>query len=167
MQLVLGIAMFVVSAVLAWITWIYMNATKRMADSIDIQSKIMQREFELRISPIVSPSFHMSTTDSERVKYRFFLSNAGQYAVRLVGIALRFRHKTDEGIAVPSLDIPYDLLINPSSSPRITFEVDFSHFGNIRAEGRTIDCYLMQPVFIVVNAEDKRFEFLGSWRSMT
>lgn len=88
-QLILGIAMFAVTGVLAWATCKYMVATKKMADSMKQQSEIMQKEFEFRTMPFTEETISLKQTGVLNPPVEITISNKGFYPVLCLNIDFR------------------------------------------------------------------------------
>ncbi len=89
-QIIFSGALVLATGILAYITFKYMKATKRMADSMEVQSKIMQREFEWSISPLLDIHSGISQTTHENGTYRYNLYNHGDYPIYLDKIEVAF-----------------------------------------------------------------------------
>ena len=86
---VLSGGMFAVTGVLAWATWKYMDATKKMADSMRQQSEIMQREFEFRTMPFTEEIVYIKQTGVLNPPVDITISNKGYYPVFCLNVDFR------------------------------------------------------------------------------
>jgi hypothetical protein len=161
-QLILSASLVLATIGLVVVTSIYAKATKKMADSIYVQSQIMQRDFELRIAPMVNIIFRRSVP----YNYYYNVHNAGQYLVHLISVEIKFRHKIDSSINIPSLNQEFNQVIYPGDSKEVILSLDYEaikksvNIPNIKFD------ITMQPFFKIKNAENKERIFKDGERTV-
>jgi hypothetical protein len=165
-NLVLSVAMFAVTGVLAWATWRYMIATKKMADSMDHQSKILSREFELRLAPNINIDSGIPSTTHEKGVYPYYVHNGGHYSVLLTKVEGIYQHMKDPLIQIPSFIKEYNDSINPGITKDIHIEIDFADFNRQFPNFHSKEEVSFQPIFIIRNAENKEFKIKGRVRTV-
>jgi archaellum component FlaG (FlaF/FlaG flagellin family) len=165
-QIIFSGALVLATGILAFITYRYMKATKKMAESMDVQSKIMAREFDLRVVPIINITSGISKTCHENGEYSYFVSNGGHYSVTLTKVDVIFKHKKDLSIIIPSFTKDFNISINPGSSKDINLQIDFTEFNKLFPNVQAKHEVSLQPIFKIRNVENKEFEFKGGLRTV-
>jgi len=84
-QVVFSGALVLATGGLVWVTLVYARATKRMAD-------VMQKEFELRVAPLVEPSIYIHR-DALDPMASITVENIGSYPVYFSHIYYRWWHR--------------------------------------------------------------------------
>jgi hypothetical protein len=158
--------MFLVTGVLAWATWKYMRFTKRMADSMEQQSKIMSREFELKVSPLINIIQQTSMTSPEKGTYPYIIENLGMFPVNLVDVSISIWHPEDRGLIFPVITKKYNLDIAPGSSKEIVVEMDFAKINEALLDNQVKKEVFMQPVFGIFDANCELKPFSGPKRTI-
>ena len=147
--------LFLATLVLAIITFFYMLSTRKMAKSINVQSQIMQRDFELRIAPMVNIIFRHSVP----YNYYYNVHNAGQYLVEIISAEIKFRHKIDPSINIPSVNQELNQVIYPGNSKEVKLSLDYEAIKkSVNIPNVKFDI-TMQPFFKIKNAENKESIF--------
>jgi len=90
-----GIAALV-TIVLARITYIYVRETKRMAKAAEEQSKMMQREFEIRLMPLVEERISKRVTASPKATADLIISNKGLYQVFCTDVEIKLSNNDNK-----------------------------------------------------------------------
>jgi hypothetical protein len=165
-QIIFSGALVLATGILALITYGYMRATKKMAGSMDVQSKIMAREFELRVVPIISITSDISKTSHEKGEYSYFVFNGGHYFVTLTKVNVIFTYKKDISIIIPTFTRDFNISINPGSSKDINLQIDFADFNKLFPNVQAKQEVSLQPIFKIRNVENKEFEFKGGLRTV-
>jgi len=165
-QIILSLAMFAVTAVLAWATWKYMRFTKRMADAMETQTAIMTEGYERNIAPICRPDFISNATNDEETKIRFAILNYGKEIFSVIKVntkiwnvdnpqAILQQHEQNENIVVPPMPHSPEVIINIRLNPEI------SRFFPDRE--RKIK---YESIFIVKDVRDREHSFPAGMRSL-
>ena len=81
---------------LAWITHGYMKATKKMADSMNQQSIIMQKEFEIRLMPLVEEKISRIVTTGPKPTANLTISNKGFYPVYCADVEIKLENNENK-----------------------------------------------------------------------
>jgi hypothetical protein len=166
-QIIFSGALVSATGTLAYITYRYMKATKRIANSMEVQSKIMQREFELRVAPLIDIHSGISSTTHEKGDYRYNLSNQGGYSVYLKKVEVVFWHKTNQEINIPSYSENYNYLpISPKSPKEILPKITFSKLNRVLLDVESKKEVLMQPIFYFRDVEQKDHQKRGPIRTV-
>ena len=154
------IILAIATGVLALITYGYMKATKKMAESMRIQSKIMQREFELKIAPIFEPKISVGSTQGLKSEIKVRLDNFGSYPIIFERVFYKLWHK----------DFPHDRIndvrqyykqIEKGNTFEDTIQVDFSKvkgFGNLQNIGKNGLASVVFTLKDISGNEIKKFE---------
>lgn len=79
----------IVTVVLARITYIYVRETKRMARAAEEQSKTMQREFEIRLMPLVEENIAKKESTIANTAIELTITNRGFYPVYCIEAAVK------------------------------------------------------------------------------
>jgi len=165
-QIVFSGAMFAVTAVLAWATYKYMRFTKRMADSMDQQSKIMSREFELKVSPLINIIQQGSTTAPEKGTYPYIIENLGMFPVNLRSVVISIWHPENREIKFPVINNKYNIDIAPGSAKEIVIEMEFAKINEALLNNQTKKEVLMQPIFRIFDAKHELKTIAGPKRTI-
>jgi hypothetical protein len=165
-QIIFSGALVLATCILALITYGYMRATKEIAESMEVQSKIMAREFELRVVPIINITSGYSLTTHDKGDYHYTIFNGGYYSVTLIGAEVIFQHKTDPSIYISSFKKDFNLSINSNSAKEVVLSINFSGFNKILPNIQAKQEVSLQPIFKIRNVENKEFEFKGGLRSV-
>jgi hypothetical protein len=166
-QIIFSGALVLATGTLAFITHGYMKATRRMANSMEVQSRIMQREFELRVSPLLDIHSGISSTSHESGEYRYELFNQGDYPVYLNKIEIVFWHKTNQEINIPSILKNYNFLPIPPKSPKeIVLKFTFSKLNKVLPNVESKKEVLMQPILYFRDVEQKDHQKRGGIRTV-
>jgi hypothetical protein len=158
-NLVLSGAMFLVTGVLAWATWKYMRFTKRMADSIELQSKILHEEHELAMKPDIATSFFKSVPDGDNFKYTYFMSNNSRRTSILKKIKANLwkGHDPDNKFL---FDISDRIMnISPLAVARVDLAFSFSAIQSIFPDITNLNQISMQPIFVIEDFNHRDIEF--------
>jgi hypothetical protein len=83
----------IVTIVLARITYIYVRETKRMAKAAEEQSKTMQKEFEIRLMPLVEEEIEKKESSIERTTIELTIINSGFYPVFCINASINIFQK--------------------------------------------------------------------------
>ena len=166
-QLVSSIILALATCALALITYGYMMATKNMANFMEIQSKIMTREFERRVAPVVNITFQKSQTGYEEGKYHYAVSNLGTEPITLKEIRTKLWHPDEPKRELSPVVTPVNRLIAPSAgSIEVDIPIKFSEINATYSDVQSKKKILMKPVFIIEDVNHKEFEIEGYDRSI-
>jgi hypothetical protein len=165
-QIIFSGALVLATGILALITYGYARATKKMADSMEVQSNIMVREFELRVVPRINITSGSSITTHEKGDYHYTIFNGGYYSVTLIGAEVIFQHKTDPSIKISPFKKEFNLSINPNSAKEVVLSIIFFDFNKILLNNQAKQEVSLQPIFKIRNVENKEFEFKGVLRTV-
>ncbi len=158
-QIISGIIIAAATTALAIITYKYMKSTKIMADSMELQSKIMTREFEKRVSPIIDLILQRSQTNSEKGKYHYAVCNLGNEPVKLKEVKTRYWQPDEPEREFAPIIKPINKLIAASpSSIEVDVEINFSKINQINSESQFRKKILKQSIFIIENVDHEEFE---------
>ncbi len=98
-QLVINFFLFLVTFGLVIVTLVYTLATRRMAKEMKSQSETMQKEFEIRIAPLVELKFTHLLTSVINPVWTVKVTNKGFYPVKIEYIYVRWWHREKPDIA--------------------------------------------------------------------
>jgi hypothetical protein len=144
-----------------------MRATKKMANFMEIQSKIMMREFERRVAPIVDTRFQYSQTDNEAGKYHYVVSNLGSEPVTLKMIKTKLWHPDEPKREFSPVTTPVNRHIAPSAGLiEVDIVIRFSEIKQFYSDLQSKKKILMKPVFIIEDVNHKEFEIEDYVRSI-
>jgi hypothetical protein len=158
--------MFAATAVLARATWKYMKSTKKMADSMDIQANIMQREFEIRISPLINIIQQHSETGTDKGTYQYIIENLGAMPVKLFKAHISIWHPENSSLEFPTIPKRYDLDIAPKGHREIIIELVFAEINKVLLDNQMKKEVMMQPVFRIYDAKHELRTFQGPKRTI-
>jgi len=165
-QIIASAAIVILTGGLVWVTWRYAKSTKKMAESMETQSKIMQREFELKVSPLVNILSQHSLTGVEKGEYHFLVENNGDMPVYLKQVETVFWHKKDPEINIPSLKENRDIEIASKSNKEIKIEINLADLNRILLDNQAKKEIMMQSIFYIENVEHKKFNFRSGERTV-
>jgi len=154
-------ALVLATAILALITYGYMKATKKMAESIELQSKIMHDEHELTMKPDIIPSFFTSVSDGTNIKYTYFIANNSRRTsiLKKIKVNLWKEHNPDNKIL---FDISDQIMnISPLAVARIDIPFSFSALQNIFPDITNLNQISMQPIFVIEDFNHRDIEFFA------
>ena len=121
-QIIFSVALVLGTVALALITYGYMKSTKKMADSMNQQSEMMQKEFEIRLMPLVEEKVHTKSTGISKPTAEFRIANKGIYAVYCGEIEIKIKSNENENdFVVENMNIGQWL----ESRNEITREISF------------------------------------------
>lgn len=158
-QIIFGGALFLATVGLVIVTSIYAVATRKMAKSMEQQSKIMFREFELRVTPIIRIMPKQAHTKHDEGRYHYTIENNGSTTVMLKSIKAYFRQRNMDTSRIPTVEKVYNLLISPTDPKDIILKIDFSDMNKLYPDVDAKKNIVMLPYFIIENIEHKEFEF--------
>ena len=92
-QLIINVSLVLVTVGLVIVTLVYTLATRRMAREMKTQSDMMQKEFEIRIAPLVEIKFTHLLTSVINPVWTVTATNKGFYPVKFEYIYIRFWHR--------------------------------------------------------------------------
>lgn len=102
-QLIINICLTLGSSGLLVVTLLYTLATRRMAREMKSQSEIMQREFEIRIAPLVELKIRKQLVNVLNPISTVTVNNKGFYPVKLEYIFFRLWYREKPDAAEPGL----------------------------------------------------------------
>ena len=159
-QIVFSGALVLGTGALALITYRYMVATKRMADSIELQSKIMHDEHELAMRPDIIPSFNISAPyGTNNIRYTYLLMNNSKRTSILKKINVILWKEDNPGDKIP-LDIS-DHIINipPLAVARVDVPLTFIAIRTIFPDIINFNQLYMQPIFVIEDFNHNDIDF--------
>jgi hypothetical protein len=165
-QIIFSGAMFAVTGVLAWATWKYMRFTKRMADSMNRQSIIMSREYELKVSPLINIIQQTSVTSPEKGTYPYIIENLGMFPVNLRSVYISIWHPENRDLKFSSILKRYSIDIAPENSEEIVIEIVFAEINEALLNNQTKKEVLMQPIFRIFDAKHELKTIAGPKRTI-
>lgn len=122
--------LFLATLILAFITFLYMLSTRKMAKSMEIQTAIMAENYERNIAPICRAHFVSNSTNNEETKIRFMILNYGKEIFYVIKIIIKIwsidnpqailqQHEQEENIiALPMYEFP-EARINIRLNPEV------------------------------------------------
>jgi len=85
-----------VTIVLARITYIYVRETKRIARTSEKQVEMMQKEFEIRLMPLVEERINKTITASPKAAANLVISNKGFYPVHCIDAEIKLSNNENK-----------------------------------------------------------------------
>lgn len=158
-QIVFSGALVLATALLALITYGYMRATKKMANSIELQSKIMHDEHELAMRPDIITSFFKSVPDGDNFKYTYFMANNSRRTSILKKIKANLwkEHDPDNKFL---FDISDRIMnISPLAVARVDLPFSFLAIQGIFPDITNLNQISMQPIFVIEDFNHRDIEF--------
>lgn len=151
--------LFLATLILAVITFFYMLSTKRMAKSMELQSKIMHEEHELAMKPDIVTSFFKSVPDENNFKYTYLLANNSRRTsiLKKIKVNLWKEHDPDNRIL---FDISDRIMnISPLAVARFDLPLNFSAIQRIFPDITNLNQISMQPIFVIEDFSHRDIEF--------
>ena len=99
-QLISSGALVLLTGVLAWATYKYMVAAKKMADHMKSQSILMQKEFEIRLMPLVEEKISPRITGILKPTADLRIINKGFYPVFCTDVEIKLINKNNKDDSV-------------------------------------------------------------------
>lgn len=158
-QIIVSGALFLATSGLVIVTLNYAKSTKRMAKSMELQSKIMFREFEFRVTPIIRISPGRAHTSHQEGRYHYLIENNGSTTIILKSVKAYFRERDKDVSNIPTLEKEYNLLISPADPKEIILKVNFSDMNRLFPDVEAKKNIVMLPYFYIENIEHKEFPF--------
>lgn len=143
-----SILIFLVTIILALITYLYLRATRRMA-------KVMEAEFNIRTKAIVDIIFKTPYLDVMETVV-FSVKNKGSYALKLEQYQLDLTYKDPEDEFLFSIAQGVGQYINPPKKIECTQELDFSNTKI--AERKDFKVIYIDATFNFLDIFDNKFK---------
>lgn len=159
-QILFSGALVLATGVLAYLTYRYMKATRRMAELMEMQTKIMTREFEDKVAPLIDAKDSYLITTNESGKYNFQVVNCGKKPVILKEIRTRVWHKDKpEEILYPHhKEFNKTILPKPDFTHEFEVEIPFNQINKSYPAPSAKKEIIRESVLIFEDINKKEFE---------
>lgn len=136
----ISISLVLVTIGLVIVTLVYTLATRKMAKEMKHQSEMMQKEFEIRIAPLIEPKYYQITTNVLNPLWVVTVHNKGFYPVKFENINIRWWHREKPDTAETELrQINKWMEKGELSRHKITFRfskiAQFQHSWDVKESG--------------------------------
>jgi len=155
-QLIINICLALGSLGLLVVTLIYTSATRRMAREMKNQSDMMQKEFEIRIAPLVEPKFTHLFTNVINPVWTMTVTNKGFYPIKFEYIHVRCWHREKPDIAEADV-IQIHKWLEKGESLSHVIKFHFSRIALFRSASDTKQYGMASAELHFVDIEKKQF----------
>jgi hypothetical protein len=160
LQIVFSGALFLATVGLVIVTITYAKATKRMADSIELQSRIAHDEHELAMKPDIFSSFNISVPyGTNNIRYTYSLINNSRRTSVLKKIRVILWKENNPDEKTP-FDISDQIMnIPPLGGARVDLPLNFMSIRTIFPDITNLNQLYMQPIFVIEDFSHRDIEF--------